>query len=285
MDRCRSVAQQEAANSLWTSGFGRDIKRDLDFGERSHPEQLMLRSLSLVALSCLPVLGCAVVAPDAPDTLIAPRALTVPSAPDGRGWTTESFGRGEPVASAAPDYDADDIIRDLDDRHFTVLIGERQLDDDEWDPVEDQLAAGIEFNASDSDSGHGFEIGTTYSQNDDDVGFVDVDGNVFEVYGGYRYTFGLDRDHSDPDLGRVHPYLGAGGAVLRGEVEVDTPGGNDSDDDISPGAYIRAGVGFDLTEELRIGVDYRHLFLSDMDIGPIDDADFDMFTLTLGFKF
>jgi len=247
----------------------------------------MLRSLSLMALSCLPVLGCAASsssALDGPDTLVAPRALTVSSAPDGGGWTTESFGHAA-AASAAPDDEVEDIISDLDDRHFTVLIGERQLDDDEWDPVEDQLAGGIAFDASDPDTGHGFELGTTYSQDDDDVGPVDFEANIFEVYGGYRYTFGLDRDHSDPDLGRVHPYLGAGGAVLRGEVEVDTPGGSDSDDDISPGAYIRAGIGFDLTTELRLGLDYRHLFLSDMDIGSIDDADFDMFTFTLGFKF
>lgn len=258
----------------------------------------MVRPLSLITLCCLTALGCAAVAPDAPDTLVAPRALAAATALDSGGWTTESFGYAAPVGSVAQDHDDDDIddvIEDMDDRHFTVLIGERQLDDDEWDPVEDQFAGGIAFDASDSDSGHGFEIGTTYSSDDDDVGPVDVEGNIFEIYGGYRYTFDLDRDNDDvhdaDDMDDddfeddFHPYLGAGGALIRGEVDIDTPGGGDSDDDFSPGAYIRAGVGYDITEEFRLGLDYRHMFLTDMDIASIDDADFDMFMLTLGFDF
>ena len=254
----------------------------------------MVRSLSLITLSCLTALGCAAVAPDAPDTLVAPRALAAASAPDSGGWTTESFGYAAPVGSVAQDADddIDDVIEDMDERHFTVLIGERQLDDDEWDPVDDQFAGGIAFDMSDSDSGHGFEIGTTYSSDDDDDGPVDFEGNIFEIYGGYRYTFDLDRfdddadDMDDDDFeDNFHPYAGAGGAILRGEAEIDTPGGGASDDDISPGAYIRAGVAYDLSEEFRLGLDYRHLFLSDMDIGSIDDADFDMFMLTLGFDF
>jgi len=259
----------------------------------------MLRSIVLSVLTCLPVLGCAAssfVAADAPDALIVPRALSIPDAPDSSGWTTESFGVAAPVAAAQDYDDDDDVLDDMDDRHFTVMLGERQLDDDEWDPVEDQLAVGLAFDARNSSTGHGFEIGTTYSQDDDDDGPVDVDGNVFEIYGGYRYTFNLDFDHDghdahDDDLDdddfddRLHPYLGAGGSLLRAEVEVDGPGGDDSDDDFSPAAYIRAGVGYDLSEEFRLGLDYRHLFLSDVDIGSIDDVDFDMFMLTLGFDF
>jgi opacity protein-like surface antigen len=249
----------------------------------------MFRVPMLVVPFCLVIAGCAT-PPDGASgalPLVAPRALASPADTgpgDPGAWTTESFGY-DPVAAAPRE---EDPLEDLDERHLTLLLGERQLDDDEWDPVEDQLAGGVIFDASDTDTGNGFEVGMSYSQDDDEVGPVDVDGNVFDVFAGYRYTFDLDEDDvDDPDdfSDDVHPYLAAGGAIVRGEVEVDTPGGDDSDDDISPGAYIRAGIGFDVGEDVRLGVDYRHLFLSDMDIGSIDDADFDQFMVTLGFDF
>ena len=245
--------------------------------------------VSTFAPICLILAGCATAPPHEAPLVGAPHLSALradPGAPDAGAWTTESFGAAPVAVTPAP---AEDPLDDMDDRHFTFMIGERYLDDDEWDPVEDQLAGGIAFDASDSDTGHGFEVGMTYSQDDDDVGPVDVEGNVADFYAGYRYTFDLDgRDDvedDDFDADDFHPYLAAGGSVVRGEIEVDTPGGNDSDDDFSPAAYIRAGIGVDLGEEARLGLDYRHLFLSDMDIGAIDDADFDQLMLTLGFGF
>jgi hypothetical protein len=181
----------------------------------------------------------------------------------------------EPTRSApAPQ---DDTFSAMNDRHVTVLFGERMLDEDDWDPVEDQLAVGLEFDASDPNSGHGYEVGLTYSQDDDDVGPTDVEGSIFDVYAGYRYTFPLESKE-------VHPYLSAGLALVRADVETDGPGPDIDEDDLSPGLYLRGGIGFDLQEDLRLGVDYRHMFFTDTDIGPIDDADYDMIMVTLGFR-
>ncbi|HZL99475.1 MAG TPA: porin family protein [Planctomycetota bacterium] len=162
-------------------------------------------------------------------------------------------------------------------RHITILLGERMLDDDDWDPVEDQLALGVELDGTDPSTGHGYEVGLTSSYDEDDVGPVDVEGSTFDIYGGYRHTF-----RPDP---AVHPYLSAGLAWIFGEVELDGPGPTPDDDDSSLGAYVRAGIGFDLNERTRLGIDYRHLFLSDVDILGIDDIDFDQLALTLGFAF
>lgn len=236
----------------------------------------MLRLFPLLLPSCLLVLGCSTPSsppPAAPGAWVAPLAADQPA--DAGAWTTGVFAAeaGAPAPRAPASQ-----LEQMSSRHVTFLVGERMLDEDDWDPVEDQWAGGVEVDGTDPDSGHGYEVGMTYSRDDDDDGPVDVEGNTFDVYGGYRYTF-------RPDERAIHPYLSAGLAVIRAEAEVDTPVGNNSDDDISPGAYVRAGIAFDLSEQFRLGVDYRHMFLTDVDIGGISDVDFDQLMLTLGFAF
>jgi opacity protein-like surface antigen len=238
----------------------------------------MSRLFLLLSPSCLLVLGCSTPSsppPAAPSAWVAPLAAGPPADAGTGTWTTGLFA-AEAVAPAPRAPAAQ--LEQMSSRHVTLLFGERMLDEDDWDPVEDQLAGGVEVDGTDPSSGHGYEVGLTYSQDDDDVGPVDVTGSTFDVYGGYRYTF-------RPDAHEIHPYLSAGLAVIRAEVEVDGPGFDNSDDDVSPGAYVRAGIGFDLSDRTRIGVDYRHMFLTDVDIGGISDADFDQIMVTLGFAF
>ena len=231
----------------------------------------MLRQTLLIAPSCLLVLACAT--PPAPSAPRAPRVMDEPAAAE--AWSTGVYA-SEAVA-AAPRAPASQLDS-MSDRHVTLLLGERMLDESDWDPVENQWAGGVEVDGTDPDSGHGYEFGMTFSRDDDDEGPIDIEGNTFDVYGGYRYSF-------RPDERSIHPYLSGGLAVIRGEVKVDTPVGNDEDDDISPGAYVRAGIGFDLSDRMRVGLDYRHMFLTDVDIGPISDVDFDQVMVTLGFSF
>jgi len=226
----------------------------------------MSRQLTLVVWPCLAlgtVVGCA----------------TPPDPMPPASWSLQqtSEKRTSEVYVAEPSTGTT-WIDEASERHVTVLLGQRMLDQDDWDPVEDQLAGGLEVDGSNPRTGHGYEVGLTYSQDDDSEGPVDFDGNTFDVYGGYRYTF-------HPEESSIHPYLSGGLAVIRAEAEVDTPGGNSSDDDYTPGVYVRAGIGFDLSEKTRLGVDYRHMFLTDVDIGNISDVDFDQLMLTLGFAF
>jgi opacity protein-like surface antigen len=242
----------------------------------------MSRLLTLVVPAWLAVSACSSLsaepseAPARGFTLGALRVSSEPAAAPAAGeWTAASL---RPEAAVAEPASPQGAFSGMSSRHVTFLVGERQLDDDDWDPVEDQLATGVEVDGTDPDSGHGYEFGLTYSQDDDDVGPVDVEASTFDVYGGYRYTF-------QPGDQGIHPYVSAGLAVIYGNVELDGPGASPDDDDTSPGAYVRAGIGFDLTENARLGIDYRHLFFTDVDIFGISDADFDQFMLTLGFAF
>lgn len=163
----------------------------------------------------------------------------------------------------------------LSDRHVTLLLGGRKLDDNTADnlDVDNQFMLGLGLDMSDPQTGNGFEAGFEGSGEDSTVGGQDVEMRLFDIYGGYRKTF-------HPQDAQVHPYVGGGLALVHGELDI----GPDDDDD-TLGAYIRAGVSFDVGDDVRLGVDYRHLW-ADLDFFGNDfDADFNQLAVSLGFPF
>lgn len=274
----------------------------------------MSRSVTLLVVSSLATFACSSPAERPAPTLGAGlRADPAATAPGSDAWITGTYGVQSQADTADHDPDrGDGWYDDLDTRHVTLLFGRRSMDDGDWDPVEDQWAGGLQFDAYDWDTGHGFEVGTSYSKDSDDTsippfGEVDVKGSTLDLYGGYRHTFNLDDDHDglhhdgdglhdehdhehaphardwDDDV-EVHPYLAGGVVIVRADVDSEFPGSDD--DDVSPGLYVRAGIGFDLDDEgTRLGLDYRHTFLTDIDIGGIGDANSDQLMLTLGWAF
>jgi hypothetical protein len=163
-------------------------------------------------------------------------------------------------------------------RHVTALVGVRLMDDD-WEPVEDQIAFGFEYDETDPANGHGWEAGLLLAGDDDDDGPDDVSTGAFQAYGGWRKTF-------RHDARGVHPYVGAGVAILLTGYEVDTPLGDDDDDDVTPGVYVRLGILVDVGSRMRCGLDYRHVFSEDVEIFGTDlDGDFDQFLFTFGWAF
>jgi opacity protein-like surface antigen len=163
----------------------------------------------------------------------------------------------------------------LSDRHVTLLLGGRHLDGNKADnlDVDNQFMLGLGLDMSDPQTGNGFEAGFEGSGEDSTVGGQDVEMRLFDIYGGYRKTF-------HPDDAQVHPYLGGGLALVHGKLDV----GPDDDDD-TLGGYVRAGVGFDVSDQVRLGIDYRHLW-ADLDFfGDGFDADFDQLALSLAFAF
>lgn len=220
---------------------------------------------------------------DLPRIAVAPAAVG-----DARGWTTNALEGS--AGAPRPQVPEEGAFRD---RHATLLLGMRQADGDwDLDPIdlEDQVALGVEVDVSDAE-GHGFEIGLLYANGDDggdfvdpDLGFVslDAEADTLEVYAGYRRTFSPDPE--------VHPYLGVGGTVQRTELELDVDGslgsGTVDDDDFALGIYLRAGVAFDLGDRFRLGLDYRHVFATDLDLfGEDVRADYDQVLVTLGWAF
>jgi opacity protein-like surface antigen len=166
-----------------------------------------------------------------------------------------------------------------------LYLGGRQLNEDDWSPVEDQTAVGVEFVHEGHDAPVGFEVALFVSEKSkDDVPAgattIDVTGKTAELSAGVRKTFLKDDGH-------FHPYLGGGLAAIqakfRGELST---GGAASDDDTSAALYVHGGVDFDLGPAFLIGLDLRFLGGSDITLFDANgDADYGQLALVLGVRF
>lgn len=161
------------------------------------------------------------------------------------------------------------------DKRVSLYVGVRSLDEDDYEPIEDQATFGLEF--SDDRRGSrmlGWEIGFMLSGDDRSAGGADVEGTTAEVYGGLHESFGT---------GTVRPYLGGGVSFIASKVDI---AGVGEDTDSSYALYMHGGVAFDVNSSLLLGIDFRLLFGSDMDIAGVEtDADYGQAAVFLGFAF
>ena len=235
-----------------------------------------MRCLALCALAALVGPSCATSAPPAPS--LSPLALAAPArapldTPAPTEWRT--LAAAPVTALAAPASPAPVFeVGGLWISHVSLLGGGRWLDKADWSPLEHQETFGLEIDESYAESGSGYEVGALYAHDEDNG-----ESTTYEAYGGYRYTFDAAATEG------VHPFLSLGLAVSNAELK-----SGDSDDDTVVGPYLRAGLLWDVSERVRLGLDYRRLFADDYDfeLNGSDiqrDADYDQVTLSLGFEF
>lgn len=146
-----------------------------------------------------------------------------------------------------------------------LLLGQRSLDEGDYEPVEDQVALGVEVSQEVPGSAFGWELGLIGSFDEDPVsGIGDVEGRTAELYAGLRKTIAGTSS-------AVRPYLGGGLSVIGSSFEA---GGVD-DEDASIAAYAHAGVELEISPTLAVGLDLRGLFGSDLELFGLDtDADY-----------
>lgn len=158
---------------------------------------------------------------------------------------------------------------------ITLLLAQRMLDGDFWEPVEDQPAIGIDVSFENPEHVIGWEIGIMASKDDGEFLGLDVEGKTGELYGGVRKTFG------GPDQD-VKPYLAGGLSIIKAEGELS----GISDDDTSLAGYLHGGVLGQFTDRFFMGLDLRVLFASDIELAGVSgDADYTQLGLVLGWGF
>jgi hypothetical protein len=156
--------------------------------------------------------------------------------------------------------------------HLSLLLGERWLDHEDWDSVDDQFVIGVGFDTPLSAIPAEFEANVFRSK--DESG--DVEGITREISAGLRKTFPID---GQPKL---HPYVGGGLSLIRGEVE--TPGPDDHDTSLA--LYAHGGAGWDLSPEWQVGLDLRFLFASSIELnGHHGDADYSQLAFFVSYAF
>jgi len=157
---------------------------------------------------------------------------------------------------------------------ISLYAGQRNLDEDDWSPVDEQATVGLEYAREEPDSAVGWEVGFMGSSDDDSSGGVDFDVHTREVYAGVRKTFGEEV---------LRPYAGAGLSLIKAEVDV-SPGPDD--DDSSAALYMHAGLAVFATDVVSLAFDLRFLLGSDLELGGSDvDADYGQLAFVLGFGF
>ena len=180
--------------------------------------------------------------------------------------------QGDPQAVPAPVPEP--VSTASRDNRITLYLGQRNLDEDDYMPVDEQGVFGVEYVRESPGSIIGWEIGLMGSYDEDRIGGFDVEGSTGELYTGVHKTF---------LTGVVRPYVGAGISFINSEVEVVGLG---KDDDDSVAGYAHLGVMFHVTELFFLGLDVRALFGSDMTIAGVStDADYGQLALNLGWAF
>ncbi len=167
--------------------------------------------------------------------------------------------------------------------YLGVLAGVRALDEDDFEPVEEQPVFGVEttvpLEAVDAD----VEVGVSVSSEEDDVflpgiGNIDAEATLTEVWVGIRKALAPES--------AITPYVGAGLSIINVDAEVGLGGLAASDDDTSPGIYVHGGLMSDVSEHLRVGVDLRALLATDVEIAGVSgDADHFQAAVFLGYIF
>ena len=168
----------------------------------------------------------------------------------------------------------------LAEGNANFLIGGRQLDEDQWDPLDQQGVVGVTVDFGGADWPIHLETGF-YGSSDDENDFggpfdVEVTGSVAEVFFGVNKTW-------EPGE-RIRPFVGGGLADVIADLEIDTAIGDTDDDDSSLGAYVHGGVFWRLGKRFNIGLDARIVTGTDITLFTEDgDADYFQGGLVLGF--
>lgn len=187
-----------------------------------------------------------------------------------RGSTQEAGPPSTAAAAPVPEQPP------ASNKRLAFYLGQRNLDEDYWDPLDQQVSFGFEFIGENAANWVGFEVGLMGSYNEDTEGAIDVDGSTAELYVGIHKTLGK---------GSVHPYLGGGVSWIAAEYNGSVSGLSVSDDDSSVAGYAHGGIVFDLSRVLSLGVDLRTLFGSDITLfGANGDADYVQLAVVMGVR-
>lgn len=137
----------------------------------------------------------------------------------------------------------------LPESNFSVLLGQKTLDDNDWEPVESQVEWGVIADLGRKDSVANLVISYLSSSDDSTQGGTDFTGETWELGLGIRKPFRLDAG--------LAPFIEVGAAYVDATLEQRgiTPGENS---DSAFGVWGGVGVGFAVGERVSVGALVRY---------------------------
>lgn len=136
---------------------------------------------------------------------------------------------------------------------INLFYGQKELEKNDWEPVESQQAIGVELTF-----GHEWPVAVAidYFRSDDDATYsyygytAKLETEIKEIDAGVRYLFRKDK--------KIVPYVGGGLAYADAEITLKEPDfGNESISDSAVGLWAAGGVNFRIGRFFNLGVDVR----------------------------
>ena len=165
--------------------------------------------------------------------------------------------------------------------NLNFVYGQRSLDEDFWEPTEDQAVLGLETDFGGDNWPVTIAVG--YWRSDDDgtlsnfpiLGPVELEAELSE------WSVGI---HKVWKAGIARPFVGGGVSFIDADADVSSNFGELSDSDDSNGVYVEGGIFWRLGKVVNLGLHGRLLEGTDLTLFDIDgDADYWQIGGLLGF--
>jgi len=141
---------------------------------------------------------------------------------------------------------------------INLFMGAKQLEEDDWEPLEEQDEYGIMLDFKQESWPISIAI-DLLSSSDKQTGY-------YYIYGYGTISATLEGETSEFNLGirkiwdgspTIRPYIGGGIAMVSAEIKASTGGYTASDDDKAMGFWFGGGLYLTLTEHFNLGLDFR----------------------------
>lgn len=133
--------------------------------------------------------------------------------------------------------------------NINFFLGAKVLDEDDWEPVEEQAEIGFLLDFKRKSWPVSIAVDLLGSYAEDEVYGVDIEARTSELCFGVRKIW--------DSFEHVRPFIGGGIAFIWAEIEGESWGLSVSDDDTAPGIWIGGGVYWTLAEHFNIGLQAR----------------------------
>lgn len=131
-----------------------------------------------------------------------------------------------------------------------VFLGLKNLDEDDWAPVDEHREFGIEIDFKQHNSPVNITIGYLRSSDDDTITGINIEGKTSELYIGVRKICEA--------FPQMRSFIGGGLSIISAEMKGAALGIKVSDDDSSLGFWLGGGVYFTSVANFNIGANIRY---------------------------
>lgn len=139
--------------------------------------------------------------------------------------------------------------------NINAFLGTKQLDKDDWEPLEEQSEFGVMVDFKKTNWPVSIAIDFLSSSDDTTISGINLEGKTTEFAFGVRKIFDTSSN--------IRPFIGGGLANISAEMSAQLGGVSVSDDDSTMGFWLCGGIYWTFAESFNLGL---HLRYSDAEV-------------------